>query len=72
MPPRLDRGGTAALSGEIPVIVVSAKVGVDDKVNALLTGAADYVSKPFAMWELGPHCRPAWGPPGEEVPLSRL
>ena len=29
--------------GEIPVIVVSAKVGVDDKVNALLTGAADYV-----------------------------
>ena len=26
--------------GEIPVIVVSAKVGVDDKVNALLTGAA--------------------------------
>ena len=38
--------------GEIPVIVVSAKVGVDDKVNALLTGAADYVSKPFAMREL--------------------
>ena len=38
--------------GEIPVIVVSAKVGVDDKVNALQTGAADYVSKPFAMREL--------------------
>ena len=37
-----------ALQG-IPVIVVSAKVGVDDKVQALLAGAADYVSKPFAL-----------------------
>ena len=40
-----------ALQG-IPVIVVSAKVGVDDKVQALLAGAADYVSKPFALPEL--------------------
>ena len=36
----------------IPVIVVSAKVGVDDKVEALLGGAADYVTKPFEMKEL--------------------
>lgn len=36
----------------IPVIVVSAKVGVDDKVEALLGGAADYVTKPFEMREL--------------------
>ena len=40
-----------ALQG-IPVIVVSAKVGMDDKVQALLAGAADYVSKPFALPEL--------------------
>ncbi len=40
------------LIGNIPVIVVSAKVGVDDKVNALLAGAADYVTKPFALREL--------------------
>ena len=40
------------LLGNIPVIVVSAKVGVDDKVNALLAGAADYVTKPFALREL--------------------
>ena len=40
------------LIGNIPVIVVSAKVGVDNKVNALLAGAADYVTKPFALREL--------------------
>ena len=31
----------------LPVIVVSAKAGVDDKVNLLLDGAADYITKPF-------------------------
>lgn len=36
----------------IPVIVVSAKVGVDDKVNLLLSGASDYITKPFDMKEL--------------------
>ncbi len=36
----------------IPVIVVSAKVGIDDKVNLLLGGAADYVTKPFDTKEL--------------------
>ena len=36
----------------IPVIVVSAKVGIDDKVSLLLGGAADYVTKPFDVKEL--------------------
>lgn len=36
----------------IPVIVVSAKVGVDDKVKLLLGGAADYLTKPFELPEL--------------------
>ena len=36
----------------IPVIVVSAKAGVDDKVQLLLKGAADYVEEPFEMKEL--------------------
>lgn len=36
----------------IPVIVVSAKVGVDDKVKLLLGGAADYLTKPFENPEL--------------------
>lgn len=36
----------------IPVIIVSAKVGIDDKVNLLLGGAADYITKPFETREL--------------------
>ncbi len=36
----------------IPVIVVSAKADVDDKVDLLLGGAADYVTKPFNTKEL--------------------
>ena len=36
----------------IPVIVVSAKAGVEEKVSLLLGGAADYVTKPFDRKEL--------------------
>lgn len=39
------------LSG-IPVIVVSAKAGIDSKVDLLLGGAADYMTKPFDTREL--------------------
>ena len=36
----------------IPVIVVSAKAAVSDKVALLLGGAADYITKPFDTKEL--------------------
>lgn len=36
----------------VPVIVVSAKIDVNDKVELLLGGAADYMTKPFEMKEL--------------------
>ncbi|MDE6208480.1 MAG: response regulator transcription factor [Lachnospiraceae bacterium] len=36
----------------IPVIVVSAKVDVDNKVDLLIGGAVDYVTKPFNTKEL--------------------
>lgn len=37
---------------DIPVIVVSAKAEINDKVNLLLGGAVDYVTKPFDINEL--------------------
>lgn len=36
----------------IPTIVVSAKIGIDDKVDLLLKGAVDYITKPFEIKEL--------------------
>lgn len=36
----------------IPVIVISGKASVDDKVSLLLGGAVDYVTKPFHLEEL--------------------
>ncbi len=36
----------------IPVIIMSAKLDVDNKVNLLLGGAVDYVTKPFEVKEL--------------------
>ena len=36
----------------IPIIVISAKISSDDKVNCLLSGANDYITKPFDSKEL--------------------
>ena len=36
----------------IPIIVISAKISPEDKVNALLNGANDYITKPFSTEEL--------------------
>lgn len=36
----------------IPVIVLSAKIDVQDKIDLLLGGAADYMTKPFDIEEL--------------------
>ncbi len=36
----------------IPIIVLSAKISSDDKVNCLLSGANDYIIKPFDSKEL--------------------
>lgn len=37
---------------DIPVIVISAKIDIENKVNVLLNGAADYLTKPFDTAEL--------------------
>ena len=39
-------------SGDIPVIVVSTKADIDDKVKMLKNGAQDYMTKPFSAREL--------------------
>lgn len=38
--------------GDIPVIVVSAKADIDDKVKMLKNGTQDYMAKPFSAREL--------------------
>lgn len=37
---------------DVPIIVISAKISVQDKIKALLNGANDYITKPFDSDEL--------------------
>ena len=39
-------------SSQVPVIVLSAKTALEDKVNLLSTGSDDYLTKPFELEEL--------------------
>lgn len=39
-------------AGNLPVIVLSARSGLEDKVGLLQLGADDYLTKPFALAEL--------------------
>lgn len=56
MMPRLDGLSTVKKMRErndfTPVIILTAKADIDDKVLGLDTGADDYLSKPFSMKEL--------------------
>ena len=52
MLPGLSGEDVLAHTSGIPVIVVSAKTEVQDKVSLLLDGAVDYVTKPFHIQEL--------------------
>lgn len=60
----------------VPVIVITARGEVDDRVAGLDTGADDYLAKPFAMEEMlarirAVRRRPAALPP-QHVPLGEL
>lgn len=52
---------------EVPIVVLSARHGSDDKIQALDAGADDYVTKPFGMDELLARLRAALrrGTPGD-------
>lgn len=52
MLPNLSGEELLPMIKDIPVIVVSAKIDVANKVELLLGGAADYVTKPFDTREL--------------------
>ncbi|MBQ9949623.1 MAG: response regulator transcription factor [Clostridia bacterium] len=52
MLPGLSGEEVLKVTGVTPVIVMSAKIDVDSKVNCLLEGAVDYVTKPFEVKEL--------------------
>lgn len=49
---RLRRGGNP-----LPVLILTARDGLADRVNALDLGADDYLPKPFALPELVARCR---------------
>ncbi|HEX6234753.1 MAG TPA: response regulator transcription factor [Jiangellaceae bacterium] len=48
----LDVLAAAHESGDIPVIVLTARSGVEDRIRGLQQGADDYVVKPFSPTEL--------------------
>lgn len=44
-------------NGTVPVLIVTARDGLADRVNALDIGGDDYLVKPFAVPELAARCR---------------
>ena len=52
MLPGLSGEELLPLIRNIPVIVLSAKAAVNDKVELLLGGASDYITKPFSVAEV--------------------
>jgi DNA-binding response OmpR family regulator len=68
-----DRDGVDALrelrarDGTTPVLILTARDGVDDRVTGLDAGADDYVLKPFAMKELAARLRAVLRRPGRAL-----
>ena len=66
-----DRDGLDVLrelrgrSSYVPILVLTARDGIDDRVNGLNAGADDYVVKPFAMKELAARLRALLRRPGQ-------
>jgi two-component system KDP operon response regulator KdpE len=60
----------------LPVIVLSARMGESDKIEALDAGADDYLTKPFGVGELLARVRAALRrrhhPPGAATPIYRF
>ena len=50
-----------AASQPVPVLIISARDGLEDRILGLDAGADDYVLKPFEMSELLAGCAPCCG-----------
>lgn len=49
---------------QIPILIITARAGLDDRLNGLDSGADDYLVKPFATAELAARCRALLRRPG--------
>jgi DNA-binding response OmpR family regulator len=58
-----------ALGNHIPILILTARDAVDDRVCGLDTGADDYLVKPFAMTELVARTKPLLRRPGGALGL---
>lgn len=62
-------------SSSIPIIILTAKDGVDDRINGLELGADDYLIKPFSPRELVARVRALLrrvAPSDESAPIGKL
>jgi two-component system KDP operon response regulator KdpE len=73
-----DMDGSDVIRGlrgwtQVPILVLSARAGEGDKVEALDAGADDYVTKPFGMGELLARLRAALrrGTAGDDAPVVK-
>jgi DNA-binding response OmpR family regulator len=65
-----------AAGGQTPVLLLTARDTVDDRVNGLQTGADDYLVKPFALRELLARvqvlCRRQYGKKSNRITIADL
>ncbi len=61
-----------AKSGGIPVLILTARDGVDDRVEGLDSGGDDYLVKPFALVELAARLRALLRRPPTRVEVARV
>ncbi|MBL7395828.1 response regulator, partial [Escherichia coli] len=58
-----DESGTSLVCGlrrtgsRLPIVIVTARDSVTDRIDALDLGADDYLVKPFSLLELAARCR---------------
>jgi two-component system OmpR family response regulator len=65
-------GHWRSTGNRIPVLLLTALDGIDDRVEGLNAGADDYVGKPFAMSELLARLHAVARRGGDAAPVTRL